>query len=272
MICQSAPASHDLYIQRCTCPQKAANGFCAGIEAVDACCHYFCNAYPLAAWTGCIKWNRRWRQKIREREKRWVSEQKIKNDVQVFPMAFVHNVLVAGATAKRTNNHSIFLCPYVAEWTLFYSVVLFFSARCTCEYVDICAYKPVRPFNFFCVFQVEVTTTISYLSIQNFPLRFCIHISPLWWSNPGNSLGAVIGDKIKNRKKNIWKKKSVIRFICEADANIMFLIISLKMKTANHTMIAHNRTYLQSCQKSSCLTKKGKRHIKIKHSCKLPCA
>lgn len=112
------------------------------------------------------------------------------------------------------------------------------------------------------MFQVEVTTTISYLSIQNFPLRFCIHISPLWWSNPGNSLGAVIGDEIKNRKKKIWKKKSVIRFICEADANIMFLIISLKMKTTNHTMIAHTRTYLQNCQKSSCLTEKGKRLIK----------
>lgn len=92
---------------------------------------------------------------------------------------------------------------------------------------------------FFCVFQVEVTTTTSYLSIQNIPLRFCIHVSPLYWANPGNYLGAVIGDEIKDRKKKIWKQIS-----CS-----VYLWGRCKNNVSNHKLTNENyESYYDSAQ------------------------
>lgn len=107
-----------------------------------------------------------------------------------------------------------FLCLCVAERALFYSVVIFFFSlgKVYLLWVCLCVCIQACPALAFLVFQVEVKTTISYLSVQKFPLRFYIHVSPVYWANPGNYLGVVIRGEIEEGKRAIRRKSDVLLF------------------------------------------------------------
>lgn len=222
VICQSAPARHNLRTTKNFLAESRWRLLSRQWSGWRLLPLYF-NVYLLAAWTGCIKRNLRLRREASAREKRTgESERESMHTVNgksktTFKYSQWHlstMYLSLVRWAKRTNNHSIFMS--VCSWTgalLQRRNIFFFSlGKVYLLWVCLCVCIQACPALAFLVFQVEVKTTISYLSVQKFPLRFYIHVSPVYWANPGNYLGVVIRGEIEEGKRAIRRKSDVLLF------------------------------------------------------------